>query len=203
MGGYGSGGHNRTHGKVENQSKVDSFNFYDYLKGDKYLHYKVNVDYRVTGGKIVYHVPDKTASMYIDGAYCPLELSRVANVDGKSQRMYFLCPECGKRSRFLYKRHSGYVCRNCAKLNYDSQQKSGREELIHKMRCIVEKKLEYPYWYYEHPNTMLPELSFVPRPPYMRLAKYDRLMQELKKLQKEYLLLEMRSLGKWGRSFEL
>ena len=37
MGGYGSGGHNKTHRRLENFHRIDSFSFYDYLMGDKYL----------------------------------------------------------------------------------------------------------------------------------------------------------------------
>ena len=96
MGGYGSGGHNKTHRQLENFRRIDSFSFYDYLKGDKYIFCKETVKY--------------------------------PGIDGKSTRLYFHCLHCGKRVRYLYRRQERYLCRNCAKLNYASQQKNGMDE---------------------------------------------------------------------------
>ena len=113
MGGYGSGGLNKTHGRVENYrfQKLDSFAFYEYLRGDKYLHYKTDVKYPISGHGIIYHVKTKTASIDYDGYQCPLGFARVPNIDGITMRMYFLCPECARRVRYLYKKDGGYQCR--------------------------------------------------------------------------------------------
>ena len=197
MGGYGSGGLNKTHGRVEYYRKVDSFAFYNYLNFDKYLQYKKEVRYPFGTTDIVYHVATKTASIDFDGYECPLGLSRVPNIDGVSVRMYFLCPECGKRVRYLYKRNGAVSCRTCSKLNYESQQKSGCEEILRKMRYIVEKQLEYPYWQSENPSMILPELSYIPKPRYMRWEKYTRLMREYKKLQEEYWGYELKSMARF------
>ena len=196
MGGYGSGGLNKTHDRVENYRfrKIDSFAFYEFLRGDKYLHYKTEVKYPIVGNGIIYHVKSKTAGFDCDGHESPLGLSRVPNIDGITMRMYFLCPECGKRVRYLYRKDVGYLCRKCAGLNYESQQKSGSEELIRKMRYIVEKKLEYTYWEKEYPDLFIMDLMCMPKPRYMRWAKYNRLMQELRELQLEYLKKELHSL---------
>ena len=50
MGGYGSGGHNKTHRQLENFRRIDSFSFCDYLKGDKYLFCKETVKYPLFRG---------------------------------------------------------------------------------------------------------------------------------------------------------
>ena len=76
MGGYNSGGHNRTHKTVENYRRIDSFAFYHHLMGDKYLSCKDNVKYRGTSGNIIYHVQDKTAEIETGGLCVPLKLSR-------------------------------------------------------------------------------------------------------------------------------
>lgn len=55
MGGYGSGGHNKTHRQLENLRRIDSFSFYDYLKADKYLFCKETVKYPLIRGDIVYY----------------------------------------------------------------------------------------------------------------------------------------------------
>ena len=184
MGGWGSGGHNRTHRTVEDCRKIDSFNFRDYLNGDKYLQYKEDVKYPIIGGDIVYHVATKTARIRQRDAYRALALSRVPNIDGTTYRMYFHCPECGRRVRYLYNVRGVYACRNCSNLNYKSQQKSGMEELRLKMERIVENELEYCWWRNDY--DCVADLYFIPKPRYMRIAKYERLISEFRALQKEY-----------------
>lgn len=184
MGGWGSGGHNRTHRTVEDYRKIDSFNFRDYLNGDKYLQYKDNVKYPVHGGDIVYHVKTKSARIRQKDGYRALALSRVPNIDGTTYRMYFHCPECGKRVRYLYNVRGVYSCRRCSNLNYKSQQKSGMEELRLKMERIVENELEYCWWRNDY--DCVADLYFIPKPRYMRIAKYERLISEFRALQKEY-----------------
>ncbi len=143
MGGYGSGGHNKTHKQLENFRRIDSFSFYDYLKGDKYLFCKETVKYPLFRGDIVYYVGEGMAEIREGDSYTDLMLSSVPGIDGKSTRLYFHCPYCGKRVRYLYRRQEHYMCRNCAKLNYSSQQKSGMDEMRLKMERIVEKKRIY------------------------------------------------------------
>lgn len=63
MGGYGSGGHNKTHRRLENFHRIDSFSFYDYLMCDKYLFCKETVKYPLVRGDIVYYVGEKTAEI--------------------------------------------------------------------------------------------------------------------------------------------
>lgn len=184
MGGYGSGGHNKTHRKLENFHRIDSFAFYHYLMGDKYLSCKTTVQYH--RGDIIYHVEDKTAEIKTGAFYIDLPLSRIHGIDGKSVRMYFHCPYCGKRVRYLYRRQEDYMCRNCAKLNYASQQKSGMDEMRLKMEHIVEKKLGYTWWRKDYPDTPIQDLWHIPKPPYMRWEKYERIMQEFRHLQKDY-----------------
>lgn len=185
MGGYGSGGHNKTHGQLENFYRIDSFAFYDYLMGDKYLCYKTDVKYPATGD-VVYHVGDRTTEINTGSFYCELPLSRVRGLDGESVRMYFHCPRCGKRVRYLYKRQGCYMCRKCAKLNYACQQKSGMDLMRLKMEDIVEKKLQYTHWRRMHPDMCIQDLWHVPKPPYMRWRKYEKLMRELRQLQRDH-----------------
>lgn len=183
MGGYGSGGHNKTHRRLENFHRIDSFSFYDYLKGDKYLFCKETVKYPIISGDIIYYVGEGMAEIREGGSYTDLILSIVPGIDGKSTRLYFHCPHCGKRVRYLYRRQERYLCRNCAKLNYASQQKSGMDELRLKMERIAEQ-LDYQWW--RNDFDCIADVYYIPKPHYMRWAKYERLMQEFKALQKEY-----------------
>lgn len=189
MGGYNSGGHNRTHRQLEDFHRIDSFSFYDYLVGDKYLWCKTTVKYPLIGGDIIYYVQSKTASIKTFSSkvgeyrYMDLPLSRVPGIDGKSVRMYFHCPYCGRRVRYLYNYYKHCICRKCAKLNYASQQKSGMGEMRLKMERIVEKKLGYTWWRKDYPDMCIQDLWHIPKPRYMRWEKYERLMKEFRQLQ--------------------
>lgn len=52
-----------------------------------------------------------------------LELTRTPSGFGGSCA-YWLCPHCGRRARFLYFKSRGFLCRECAKLNYRCQQRT-------------------------------------------------------------------------------
>lgn len=192
MGGNGSGGHNKTHRRLENFHRIDSFAFYDYIRYDKYLDCKTTVNYPLIRGDIVYHVQSKTALIKVfstqrgEYMYVDLPLSRVSGIDGMSARMYFHCPYCGRRVRYLYDFYGHYACRKCAKLNYSCQQKNGLDEMRLKMERIVEKKLGYTHWWKDHPDMYIQYLLYIPKPPYMRYEKYERLIQELRQLQEDY-----------------
>lgn len=192
MGGYGSGGHNKTHRQLENFRRIGSFAFYDYLMADKYLYCKTTTQYPLNRGDIIYHVQSKTALIKVlsiqskEYMYVDLPLSRVSGIDGKSVRMYFQCPYCGRRTRYLYDFCKHYACRKCAKLNYASQQKSGMDEMRLKMERIVEKKLDYTHWWKDYPDMCIQDVCHIPKPPYMRWEKYERLLKEFRQLQKDY-----------------
>lgn len=186
MGGYGSGGHNRTHRRLENFRRIDSFAFYGCLAWDKYLSFKETVKYPPARGDIIYHVQDRSAEIREGDSYVELPLSSVPGIDGISERLYFHCPYCGRRVRYLYDYHKHYMCRGCAGLNYSSQQKNGMDGMRLKMERIVEKKLGYTWWRKDYPNTPIQDLWHIPKPPYMRYGKYERLLGEFRQLQKDY-----------------
>lgn len=197
MGGYGSGGCNKSHGTVERFRRLDSFRFYDCLMGDRYLCYKTDAKYPHTTGDIIYHVQDKTAEIRTGDCYCDLKLSRVPGIDGKSVRMYFHCPYCGKRVRYLYRKNDRYMCRHCAKINYRIQQVNGLDKMRLKMERLVEKDLQYTFWRSEHPNATIDSLCYVPKPRYMRWAKYEALIKRFRELQDDY------NAELWARSFSM
>lgn len=183
MGGYGSGGHNKTHKRLENFHRIDSFAFYNYLMCDKYLDCKTTVQYPLIRGDIIYHAQERTAEIKEGDCYTDLPLSRVPGIYGKSVRMYFYCPYCGRRVRYLYDRYKHYACRKCAKLNYSCQQKNGMDEIRLKMERIAER-LDYQWW--RNGFDCIADIYYIPKPHYMRWAKYEKLMQEFRALKKEY-----------------
>jgi len=147
---------------------------------------KTDVKYPLARGDIIYHVQERTAEIREGDSYINLPLSSVPGIDGISTRLYFHCPYCGRRARYLYDYYKHYACRECAKLNYASQQKSGMDEMWLKMERIVEKKLGYTWWWRDYPDTPIQDLWHIPKPPYMRYEKYERLLGEFRQLQKEY-----------------
>ena len=183
MGGYGSGGHNKTHKRLESFRRIDSFAFYDYLMGDKYLICKETVKYPLFRGDIVYYVGERMAEIREGDSYTDLLLSSVPGIDGLSERLYFHCPYCGRRVRYLYDYYKQYACRKCAKLNYSYQQKSGMDEIRLKMERIAER-LDYQWW--RNDFDCIADVYYIPKPHYMRWAKYEKLMQEFRALKKEY-----------------
>lgn len=183
MGGYGSGGHNKTHKRLESFRRIDSFAFYDYLMGDKYLFCKETVKYPLFRGDIIYYVGERMAEIREGDSYTDLLLSSVPGIDGISERLYFHCPHCGRRVRYLYDYYKHYACRKCAKLNYSCQQKSGMDEIRLKMERIAER-LDYQWW--RNDFDCIADVYYIPKPHYMRWAKYEKLMQEFRALKKEY-----------------
>ncbi len=186
VGGYNSGGHNKTHGRVEEYSRIDSFSLLRYADWFDCLSDYGEYKHPVNGGWIFYNIVEETAMISHDGRSYPVRLSRVPNVDGISCRLYFVCPKCGSRARHLYKKDGLYQCRKCAKLNYGIQQRSGLNLLRRKMYFLVVNKLQYVDWEVDHPDIPIQDLLYIPRPRYMRQEKYERLIQEYRRLQDEY-----------------
>ncbi len=186
MGNFNSGGHNRTHGRVEEYSRIDSFSLLRYADWFDRLSDYGEYKHPVMGGWIYYNIVEESARISHNGRSYPVRLSRVPNVDGISCRLYFICPKCGKRVRHLYKKDTLYQCRKCAKLNYGIQQRSGLSLLRRKMYFLVVNKLQYVDWELEHPGIPIQDLLYIPRPRYMRQAKYERLIQEYRHLQNEH-----------------
>ena len=183
MGGYGSGGHNKTHKRLENFRRIDSFAFRDFIMWDKYLLFKESVKYSLVRGDIIYYPQSMEAEIREGDSYIDLLLSSVPGIDGISERLYFHCPYCGRRVRYLYDYYKHYACRKCAKLNYASQQRNGMDELRLKMERIAER-LEYQWW--RKGFDCIADVYYIPKPHYMRWAKYEKLMQEFRALKKEY-----------------
>lgn len=198
MGGYNSnsGGHNKTHGRVEEYRRIDSFDLLRYADWFELLTSDYEINYPILGGSISYNLMENTARISHNGREYPLGLSKVPNVDKISYRLYFICPKCKKRVRHLYKKELLYQCRTCAKLNYGIQQRSGLNLLRRKMYFLVVNKLQYVDWELDYPDIPIQDLWHIPKPRYMRWKKYDKLMEEYRKLQKEYETIYNASLMK-------
>ena len=72
MGGYGSGGHNKTHRRLESFRRVDSFAFRDFIMWDKYLSFKESVKYPLVRGDIIYYPQSMEAEFREGDSYTDL-----------------------------------------------------------------------------------------------------------------------------------
>ena len=171
MGGWGSGRHNRTHGTVEQYQRIDSFELGRYFAGAEEPHEIIDP---------VFYGNNR------------FKLHWVWGVDGSRSRLYFGCPQCHRRARYLYVRWDGYVCRKCLNANYGIQQKTkGSVEAVRlQMKKLVEDQLGYTWWKHDNPGSQIEELDIIPKPRYMRWAKYSALMMKYQELQ-----------GEWWRAF--
>ena len=51
-------------------------------------------------------------------------------------RLWFLCPDCGKRRRVLFRAQDGYSCGECRGLVYQTQQEGRRRRMLRKAERI-------------------------------------------------------------------
>ena len=161
-----TGGANKTHGQIERAERIDSFeagNVED--RG---------IVFASSSGKMLPLHCDRCG---LDGRELvelsypgsrwrdTLELARVRSGYG-GNRAFWLCPICDRRARFLYFKRPGFVCRECAQLNYRSQQRT-RSSLNHYrdgMRLATDKlhweplidvvPMDFPYMTPDRPRGM-------------------------------------------------
>jgi len=184
-----SGGDNKTHGQIERTDRIDSFEARErdacgllmasregsciYLRYDRYTEYH-----------------GQTEREFVELTYpwgrwrATLELSFVPAGFG-GRRAFWLCPRCGKRVRYLYFKAPGFVCRDCAGLNYRSQQRT-KSSLNH-WRDGMRLATDTLQW--------RPPLDVVPmdspyvtpdRPRYMHRTTYRRHLARYRRYQKKY-----------------
>lgn len=91
-------------------------------------------------------------------------------------RPWFLCPDCDARTAKLYHLESGFICRKCSGLPYQSQSESHFDRSIRKARKI-RVKLGVDT------NLLVPVLM---APKSMYWKTFDRLHKELERVEKEF-----------------
>lgn len=178
----GSGGHNKSHRTIEDYRKVDSFALRRFMDDSEGRRREV-----FDRAAIYCDFVAGTVEIAQDGEYQPLKLEKAGGSDGSPTRLYFRCPRCDRRSRYLYNYRGFHVCRQCLGANYVGQQRNrGLEAIRRKMRKVVEHDLGYTWWRIDNPNRGISELGIIPKPQYMRWAKYSHLMQKYRDLQDDY-----------------
>ena len=175
-----SGGANRTHGQVERAERIDSFEAGKITGwGKLFSNSMVPLDcghFLEDGREIVELSKGQWSTT--------LELTRTPSGFGGSCA-FWLCPICGQRARFLYFKDLGFVCRECAKLNYRSQQRT-RDSINH-YRDGLKLARERLDW--EPPGYICP-MDFPhltpPCPRYMHQSTYRRHLARFRRYQAAY-----------------
>lgn len=167
---YGRGAHNRKNDTVEKHRRLDSFHFKHLfsLIGDK--------EYQKCGKFNLHRNYIETDEGAILIVKVPHEIS---------ERIYFECPYCYRRARYLYwhREVDWFACRLCAKLNYNSQQKtkSNGDLSYYKIVKILDKLKATEC------NDWIDCASVVPpKPKYMHEKTYIRLLKKLGREQDIY-----------------
>ena len=93
-------------------------------------------------------------------------------------------PSCGRRCRLLYHHRVRFKCRQCARLNYSSQQVTkGPDEAAHRLNQFLQNK-------FGQDKRLSPmELTYLlppDRPKGMHQKTYERLLREYDQLYSEY-----------------
>ena len=139
------------------------------LDGDK-------VDYVLYQDRILLQYSYRKENIYQD-----IYFSEVSNNYGGHNRIYFICPKCQKRFRFLYSRWGKFKCRICNRLNYHSQQESKQYLPGLKLKAILKDKFGISDLPIEAIARYKP-----PRPKGMHQKTYHKNLIILYKAQEEY-----------------
>lgn len=150
------GGHNKEKGMIERFPKVDSYKLRKCFSACEYAGQE--------GAMFKADWIPKEHEQYIRFIYDP------ANYGG--YRVYFLCPVCRLKVRYLYYTEQGFMCRRHLNANYARQQMGTWDRLVYDMYEAVRPLGEHytkmsPYDLAE-PFT----LFMLTRPKYMRKEKY-------------------------------
>lgn len=183
-----SGGDNKTHGQIERTDRIDSFEVGERESCGLLIASRDGRSLPLRYDRYTLYEPkeQEIVELSYPGSRwrSTLELTRVPSGFGGA-RVFWLCPRCAQRARYLYFNGQGFVCRECAKLNYRSQQRT-HDSLNHYrdgMKLAREKLCwEPPGWFVpmDFPH-MTP-----PCPRYMQQTTYRRHLARYRRYQKQY-----------------
>lgn len=169
-----AGGWNKSHEQVEKTPRIDSFETSSlYGTGCIWCGHGLIQAHKADERSVLLHLKCRDQRV---------SLSYSTNGFG-GQQTFFLCPECGKRVRYLYLTQ-GFLCRTCAKLNYRSQQQT-RDSMTY-----YHKGMEYAKKHLSLPPADLDVFSFcawIPdRPRGMRQTTYRKHLERFLRYQRRH-----------------
>ncbi|HHT7814866.1 TPA: hypothetical protein ACT2IF_002265 [Streptococcus suis] len=97
------------------------------------------------------------------------ELAMIPGTKG-GYRYFFLCPDCGRRCRKLYKRYLFYACGNCQQIHKQTLNRSKTDCQYYWGLALKEARKVQPGWTPERGGYMFD--SFPSRPKRMKRDRY-------------------------------
>lgn len=97
------------------------------------------------------------------------ELARIPGTKG-GHRYFFLCPDCGRRCRNLYKRYLYFSCGNCQQIHKQTLNRSKTDCQYYWERALREARKVQPGWAPERGGYMFD--GFPSRPKRMKRDRY-------------------------------
>ena len=185
-----SGGDNRTHGQVERAQRIDSFEAGKMGSWGVLYAFRGNAMTPLGCEHYTDYGPGDLESEAVDLSYPrsrwtqTLPLTRIPNGFGGS-RAFWLCPCCGRRVRYLYFKDLRFICRECARLNYRSQQRT-RDSTNHARDGL---KLAQDKLHWDPPFSVAPvDFPFlVPeKPKGMHWSTYKKYLDRFRQYQAKY-----------------
>lgn len=170
-----AGGWNKTHETIENVPRIDSFRIADGQGCHHMMIGSVATFADVTFDQCDIYLPASAAPVNIP-------LSHSYSGHGRSQ-VFFLCPRCGERFRFLYLKNEDFLCRKCAMLNYQSQQQAKDDSAAY-WECVEYLTCHFPD---EEIPDKLDMLTYRPtKPKSMHQKMYEKKLLRFMQLQINY-----------------
>lgn len=182
------GGQNKTHACISNYAYMDSFDISNNLHGFMYVR---NYLFKY----VPIEIEDENTTMMRFWTEkpqysCKIRLYKHVCI---SDQLYFICPDCGKRQRFLYLRWNKFACRKCQMLNYEVQQRT-RECIYYYDLAVAFARERLNYTITEMPIN-LPYVR-IPRPKYMQRKVYVRLIKKYNRYVELYKQTALQELSK-------
>ncbi len=115
------------------------------------------------------HLTVDLDNLYIGLGSTSFELSRISGTKG-GHRYFFLCPDCGRRCRKLYKRYLYFSCGNCQQVHKQTLNRSKTDCQYYWERALREARKVQPGWTPERGGYMFD--GFPSRPKRMKRDRY-------------------------------
>ena len=115
-------------------------------------------------------------NLVIDFGGESFELDRIAGTKG-GYRYFFLCPDCGRRCRLLYKRYLYFSCGTCQEIHKSTLNRSKTDCQYYWELALREARKVEPNWSPRRGGYMFD--SFPERPKYMKQKRYTSIIKSL------------------------
>ncbi|WP_426357981.1 hypothetical protein ACPUVO_16270 [Pseudocolwellia sp. HL-MZ19] len=113
----------------------------------------------------------------------PHKIALKLDNNSASNKLYITCPYCQKQRQSLYAIKYAYGCRQCIGLHYATQSERPQDRLMRRIR-----KLRKELWGYDWPevNNMFAQVTFWPKPKWMRWKTFEQRRNKITELEKQY-----------------